>query len=352
MNLGRKGAVHDSFRGFLGPLRLQRIDHYWQSRNLVSLALVPLSWLFCLIAWLRRLAYRNGLLRQQRLAVPVIVIGNISVGGTGKTPLIVWLARYLMRKGYSPGIITRGYGGAAESWPQAVEPDTPAVEVGDEAVLLRRRTGCPLFAGPERVEAGRALLAQHDCDLLLSDDGLQHYALARDLEIVVVDGVRRFGNGWCLPAGPLRERPARLQSVDLVVSNGALLSGASQIRVSGSSAINLSGSRRERPLESFRGEPIAAVAGIGNPERFFQTLESRGLEISRHPFADHYSFSREDFCDFEGQTVLMTEKDAVKCESFAGDTFWYVPADTEVDASLQRRIDALIDRLFDGQKTA
>jgi tetraacyldisaccharide 4'-kinase len=309
--------------------------------------LFPLSVLFCLIVWLRRLGYRLGLLAAERLSAPVLVIGNISVGGTGKTPLIIWLAQRLVAQGYKPGIILRGYGGSAGDQPTEVTPERSAAEVGDEAVMIQRRTQCPVYVGSRRAETGRRLLAEHPCDLLLSDDGLQHYALKRDLEIVVIDGKRRFGNGLCLPAGPLREPTGRLREADLVIVNGEAQRGEFSMRVKAEQAVSLRDEQR-RPLSAFADKPVHAVAGIGHPERFFSTLREAGLQPECHPFPDHHPFSEDDFHAIYPQTVLMTEKDGVKCEQFASPGFWYVPADAHPDEAFQQAFDSMINRLTDG----
>ncbi|QYZ67705.1 MAG: tetraacyldisaccharide 4'-kinase [Gammaproteobacteria bacterium (ex Lamellibrachia satsuma)] len=329
---------------------MKSIDHYWEGWNPVSLILLPFSLLFCLLSWLRRIAYRTGLLSRERISVPVIIIGNITVGGTGKTPLVIWLAEWLKGRGLQPGIITRGYGGKADSWPREVTVDSSASEVGDEAVLLARRSGCPVFAGPNRPDVARALLAAHPCDLILSDDGLQHYALQRDAEIVVIDGKRGFGNGLCLPAGPLRERQFRLNQVDLLVVNGEkpLRHDAFQMRVEGEKARLLADNEQQRSLSEFTGQPIEAVAAIGNPERFFSMLEAAGLRINRHPFPDHHPFVEEDLLPLQKKTVLMTEKDAVKCTPFAGKSLWYVPADARLDDGFIQQLTQIINRLCNG----
>jgi len=331
-----------------GASASRRIQRSWGGWGPLTLLLLPLAGLYCLIVVLRRWLYRRGLIRSTRLAVPVVIVGNLSVGGTGKTPVVIWLAHWLRERGLRPGILTRGYGGQSENWPLRVEPDTPAAQAGDEAVLLRRRTGCPVYAGPERARVGLRLLAEQDCDILICDDGLQHYALQRDLELLVVDGERRFGNGLCLPAGPLREPRRRLRSVDLRIVNGEARAGEHPMRVSGETALPVNGAAPARSLDSFAGETVEAVAGIGNPERFFRLLESRGVRINRHGFPDHHPFRAEDLAPFAGRTVLMTEKDAVKCAAFAGDHVWYVPADAHFDEPFIQQLTLLIDRLIHG----
>jgi tetraacyldisaccharide 4'-kinase len=314
----------------------------------LTLLLLPLAGLFCLLVSVRRQLYRSGLLASVKLPVPVVIVGNLSVGGTGKTPVVVWLAHWLRDQGLRVGILCRGYGGRSRDWPLRVEPDTPVALAGDEALLLRRRSGCPVYAGPDRVQAGRRLLAERGCDILLCDDGLQHYALQRDLELLVIDGERRFGNGLCLPAGPLRETRKRLRRVDLLISNGAARPGEHPLRVTGETALALNGVRPPRSLTSFSGRTVEAIAGIGNPERFFRLLEARGVRINRHRFADHHPFRPQDLEPFAGKTVLMTEKDAVKCAAFAGDDVWYVPAEAQFERPFIQQLRLLLDRLIHG----
>lgn len=326
------------------------LDRYWYSRNAMSLALWPLSQLFGVITALRRWCYRLGLLRTHRFDVPVIVVGNISVGGTGKTPLVIWLARYLREQGFKPGIVSRGYGGKAANWPQQVRPDSDPVVVGDEPVLLARRTGCPLTVGPDRPAAVRALLAHRDCDIVISDDGLQHYALGRSLEIVVLDGERGIGNGWLLPAGPLRERPARLAQVDLVIANGGAedVSGF-RMQLAQPQVASLSDAETVQPLVDWRGRRVHAVAGIGYPERFFRMLEGVGLQIERHHFPDHHAFIAGDLVFADDAPVLMTEKDAVKCSRLPKrERYWAVRVEAQPDAGFVEKLNELIKGLKRG----
>ncbi len=320
----------------------------WERRGLCSLLLLPLSGLFCLVSWLRRSAYRFGLLGVQRIPVPVIVVGNISVGGTGKTPLVIWLIRHLRTLGYRPGIITRGYGGSARTWPQQVVADSDPALVGDEPVLLARRAGCPVVAAPDRPAAGRLLLMHHDCDILVADDGLQHYPLARDLEIAVVDGVRRFGNRYCLPAGPLREPVSRLRQVDLVVVNGAAQAEEHPMVLVPDRCISLKDPQHAMPVQHFAGKRVHAVAGIGRPERFFDSLRGLGIEVIEHPFPDHHLFTEKDLDFSDRLPVLMTEKDAVKCAPFAGDGLWYLAVNAKMEAGFEQHLNHLLRNLKDG----
>ncbi len=331
---------------------MNAIEASWRGWSTLTLLLLPLSALFCLLSAIRRIFYRIGLLPVVRLDVPVIVVGNITVGGTGKTPMVVWLAEKLREWGFKPGIVTRGYGGKALQWPCEVTPGSLAKEVGDEALLLRRRTGCPVFAGPDRPQAAQQLLAAHQCDLIISDDGMQHYAMARDLEIAVIDGKRRFGNGLCLPAGPMRETRQRLAATDLVIVNGAAKPQEYHMQLKLTEALVLNGGGESRGLSTFAAERVHAIAGIGHPERFFDMLQEQGLDIERHPFPDHHAFSADDLRPFSAHTVLMTEKDAVKCEQFAQPGHWYVPAVAVVGEDFESALMALIRRLKDGQKTA
>ncbi len=320
------------------------LELHWQRISPVSVLLYPLSLLFRAVAALRRRLYAAGILPRSRLPVPVIVVGNIMAGGTGKTPLTLWLALLLRKRGRAPGIVCSGYGGA-HAGPQRVLPDSDPLACGDEAVLLARRSGCPVWTGVDRVAAARALLAaQPACDVVLSDDGLQHYALARDFEICVVDGERGHGNGWLLPAGPLREPAARLASVDAVVVNaGADCSLAALVppgvpcfdmRLAGEEFHNLLDSGRRVSAGHFRGKRVHAVAGIGNPQRYFQQLRGLGLEFTAHPFPDHHAFSAGDLAFPGADAVLMTEKDAVKCRRFAAETHWVLAVDAETDPRL------------------
>lgn len=301
------------------------IEHIWYHDPITGTWLMPLGFLFNDAARFRKFLYRLGVLKTHKLPVPVIVVGNITVGGTGKTPLVIWLAQQLQQAGFKPGIISRGYGGRSQSWPQKVTADSDARQVGDEAVLLAKQTGCPVAVGPLRAAAAKLLVQDDGCNLILSDDGLQHYALARDIEIVVIDGERRFGNGYCLPAGPLREPVSRLQSVDFIVVNGAK-SAANEfaMQLVGNMAVNLV-SGEQKPLASFAGVDCHALAGIGNPARFFQQLASAGIKYQPHRFPDHYAYQQQDITFADSRPVLMTEKDAVKCTAFAGRQHWYVP---------------------------
>jgi tetraacyldisaccharide 4'-kinase len=286
--------------------------------------LVPLSLTYGALAGLRRYLYAKRWRRTTRISSPVIVIGNLSVGGTGKTPLVCWLVSRLTELGMRPGVVTRGYGGSSRTARLIGAADDPDI-VGDEPILLARRTGTPVAIGRDRPAASRLLVAA-GCDVVVSDDGLQHYALVRDCEIVVIDGDRRFGNGWLLPAGPLREPPGRLAGADAVVVNGGrvMVDGALSMRLEAKNAVGVAGGA-VKALSEFAGQCVHAVAGIGNPERFFNMLRSHGIEVVGHSLPDHARLKAVDISFDDQRPVLMTEKDAVKCAALAGPRHWYVP---------------------------
>jgi tetraacyldisaccharide 4'-kinase len=327
---------------------LQRV---WYDREMpwLSWLLLPLSWLFGLVVACRRLAFRSGLLRTVRLARPVIVVGNITVGGTGKTPFTIWLAGQLHARGVRAGIVLRGYGGGSAQWPRDVDSTTDAQAVGDEAVLLASRTAAIVVAGPDRVAAARRAI-ERGAEIVVSDDGLQHYRLARDCEIAVIDGSRGIGNGRLLPAGPLREPASRLAQVDLrVISQPGTSAPPATIRATArlGDAISLA-TGEVRPLASFRGTPLHAIAGIGHPRRFFDALRALGLEVAGHPLPDHARLAAADIRFPDQRPVLMTEKDAVKCRAFADQRHWAVRMDVMVSEQDAASVAAVLDRLLKG----
>lgn len=306
------------------------IERHWYRDGFVSRLLAPLSWLYCLLVFVRRVLYRAGLLRAIRLPVPVVVVGNLTVGGSGKTPLVVWLARFLRERGWRPGIVTRGYGGQARHWPQTVTPESDPESVGDEPVLLARTAGCPVIADPDRARAaGR--LARLGCNIVVSDDGLQHYRLARDLEIAVIDGARRFGNGRCLPAGPLREPVSRLDEVQARVTLGEARAGEWPMALEARGFHRLGAPGAAVAADRFQSQPVHAVAGIGHPARFFDQLRRLGIAVVPHPFPDHHRFRERDLAFGDAHETVMTQKDAVKCERLAGVTGWYLAVEARPD---------------------
>jgi tetraacyldisaccharide 4'-kinase len=318
-------------------------ERVWYGEHPLGVALAPIGWVFCAAAALRRWSYRSGARQPARLPVPVVVVGNLTVGGTGKTPLVVWVADLLRARGLRPGVLARGYRGRARRWPQEVGPSSDPREVGDEPVLLARRTLCPVVAGPDRVAAARRLIAPGSCDVVVCDDGLQDLALARDVEIAVVDGVRRLGNGRCLPAGPLREGPSRLAGVDLVVCRGAARAGEIGMRYRPGPLRGVDNGG-ETSFAALRGSPVHAVAGIGRPAGFFELLRGAGLTLVEHPFPDHHPFRSGDLDFGDDYPLVMTEKDAVKCRGLAHGPAWYVPVSAELDEGFGERLLALLAR--------
>ena len=325
------------------------VDAWYSPRTTLAAAmLLPLSLFFRAAVALRRAGYRSGLLHSVALPVPVVIVGNITVGGSGKTPLVAALARALAQRGFHPGIVSRGYGRDHDDGdPLPVHPDADPRQTGDEPLLLAR-AGYPVVVARDRVAAGRALLARHpDCDVILADDGLQHYRLRRDVEIAVVDAARALGNGWLLPAGPLREPASRLRAVDAVVVLAAAGAHAPLPELRGAFAMTLVGDRFVRvddplttlPAAAFAREGVHALAGIGHPERFFAQLAAMGIAATPHPFADHHRFVAGDLALPEAQAILMTEKDALKCETFSDERCWYLPVRACIDDALVNLIE-------------
>lgn len=303
---------------------MKRIDAYWYSQNPVVWLLLPVSAIYCLVVFLRRFFYKVRIFKSYKLSVPVVIVGNISVGGTGKTPLLIALCELLKQQGYRPGIVSRGYGGEFDGEHLVAENDTVKV-IGDEPYLISKRTNCPLVVGRDRVAAAQLLLDKSDCNIILSDDGLQHYRLKRDIEIAIIDDNRQFGNGFCLPSGPLRETVSRLKSVDIVIDHcSKLKQNTNSFALQFADAINLV-SAEKKSVEHFKGRTLHAVAGIGHPERFFNQLKNNDLEVVEHAFPDHHVFSNDDLIFSDDRQILMTEKDAVKCQGFANNLLWYVP---------------------------
>lgn len=310
----------------------------------------PLSMLYRYAVVRRRRDYQCHPERVWRAPVPVIVVGNITLGGTGKTPMCIWLVQYLKGLGLRPGLISRGYGAAPESLPWLLDParDEPA-KVGDEPLLIARRCRVPVVIDPDRPRAAQHLLASGEVDVIISDDGLQHYALGRDLEILMIDAARGLGNGRCLPEGPLREPVERIEAVDFIVHNGASADSgqAYAMTLQPVALVNLCSGERIAPQDWPASRQISAVAGIGNPERFFLTLQQLSFEVDRHVFADHAAYSVDSFTDCDpGRPLIMTEKDAVKCSAFAQPDWWYLSIEASMsDAfalALQQRLAGLL----------
>lgn len=329
-----------------------RAPAFWRRRGAIAWLLSPLSLLFGMLARLRRRRMPG-----ERLPVPVIVVGNIAVGGSGKTPVVQWLISRLRAAGYSPGIVSRGHGGTVTGVAQVPADGDPAV-YGDEPVLLASSCACPLVVGRDRPAAARELLRLHPgCDVIVSDDGMQHYRLGRAMEIAVVDPAT-LGNGMLLPAGPLREPLGRLGEVDLVIAHGDLspalavaLKGVPSypMALAGGLLRSLDDPSRTVPVGQLAGRAVHAVAGIGRPERFFEQLEALGLDPIRHPFPDHHVFAPEDLSFEDGAPILMTSKDAVKCRAFAPDDCWEFPVEAQIGSGAAERI---LEKLKNGRTTA
>jgi tetraacyldisaccharide 4'-kinase len=332
----------------------QWLTQLWYRESAGPSLLQPLAWLYGLVSRLRRYAYGRGWLKTQRAGKPVIVVGNLTVGGTGKTPLVAWLAQQLSASGLKVGIVSRGYGRSGRA-PEIVHVESGWREVGDEPLLLRQLTGCETVVAQDRFAGAQALVAL-GVDVVIADDGLQHLRLARDCEIVVIDGARGFGNGRLLPAGPLREPASRVRQASVVVVNGVpehaslgegrLAPTTLQMSLNGGEACRLDGLAGPQSLQHFSGKRVHAVAGIGNPSRFFRDLRARGIDVIEHPYPDHHPFVAADLTFEDDLPVLMTQKDAVRCRSLANARLWYVPvvarfADTQARELLDQVIRSL-----------
>ncbi len=316
------------------------IERAWYAGPGWTALLLPLAWLYGAVVAVRRAAYARGWLASRHPGVPVLIVGNITVGGTGKTPLVAELAARARGRGRRPGIVTRGYGGRTGDRPQRVTADADVRVVGDEPLLLARHGDCPVMVSPDRIAAAEALVSDAGVDCILSDDGLQHYRLRRDAEIVVRDGLRGEGNGWLLPAGPLREPARRMRSVDMTLTQGQV--GDFHLRPGDWRRVD--GADEHRPFASLSGQRAHAVAGIGDPARFFAMLTAAGIEVMPHAFADHHAFRPAELAFDDDMPVLMTEKDAVKCAAFARPGWWYVPVTATFTDETDAAVEVLLDR--------
>ena len=323
------------------------LNRVWYKKAASGIWLVPFGWLFRVVAALRRLLFRSGFLSSDRLNVPVIVVGNINVGGTGKTPFTVWLVSQLSAGGKKPAVVSRGYGGNPGPGVHEVVQPYDTSRYGDEPVLIAAKTGRPVFVGADRAAAARAAIAG-GADIIVADDGLQHYRLRRDVEIALVDAERGHGNGRCLPAGPLREPVRRLEEVDIVVhqdDNGTTDRNEFSFRLHGDELVSLDGQRRES-LEQWRGRRVNAVAAIANPGRFFRRLAGAGLDVTEFPLPDHAGRERYAAAASSGDPVVVTEKDAVKLQSWPGADVWCLPVTPRFNSAGGEKILAIIDDLI------
>lgn len=324
------------------------IDRHWyrSSYTWLTFLLAPFSWLFHLVIIIRRALYHLGIKKTYHFPVPVVVVGNITVGGTGKTPFVVWLAACLKAQGWRPGIVSRGAGGKESHTPRFVDGSSDPGQVGDEAVLLARRTLCTLVVCADRVAAVNALLARADCNIVISDDGLQHYRLGRDVEIIIVDGDRGFGNRCLLPAGPLRESVSRLKKADFIIAQGQSMPGMYGMQLRGNEFVSVSNPAEKKPIESFKNLKVHGVAAIGNPERFFASLRQLGMEVVPHRFPDHYLYEASDIDFGDELPVIMTEKDAVKCSRFSDQRHWCLPVDAVLSGACEEAIVGWVERFL------
>ena len=305
----------------------------WYAPTWATALLMPVSFLYRLFIAARHLLYRSGVLTVRDFDVPIVVVGNLTVGGTGKTPLLIHLAKQLVAHGYKPGIVSRGYG-AKGSYPVRVTPNTEVLRSGDEPLLFARSINVPVVVDPDRVNAVSEVLKTGSIDIVLSDDGLQHTRLGRQLEIVVIDGKRGLGNGLLLPAGPLRESPKRLDTVNVVVRHGGKPNpGESSMATSLGTVVNINDGR-ELSLDAFKQKKCVVITAIADPDRFYQQLSDEGLQFERIEFLDHHYFSLEDLQNYQNSTVLMTEKDAVKCQTLAGQDWWQVSQEVRTDGGV------------------
>ena len=312
------------------------IQTAWHRKNaLYFLVLKPLSWLFGIVTAARRYGYKQGFCKSYALPVPVIVVGNINMGGSGKTPMVMWLVEQLKQNGYQPAVISRGYGGSVKD-PTPVGVNSLASLVGDEPVLIKNHSACPVWVGANRVKVATALLIAHPtCDVIISDDGLQHYQLKRDVEIAVVDAEQLDKYARLLPAGQLREPLSRLTNVDAVVCNGQKSEESYyQMQLVGEQFYNLADSEKYAQAADFKQKTIKAMAGIGKPERFFEHLRQLGMTFVSVSFDDHFAFSAQDLAKIDCDILIMTEKDAVKCKPFAQPHHWVLPVTANIDAAL------------------
>ncbi len=324
------------------------IEKVWYSKNIFSLLLSPLSLIYISIIYLRYTLYQLGLISITKINAPTIVIGNVVTGGTGKTPLVIWLAKHFKDKGFLPGIVSRGYGGTYLSNIELVKPTSNPLLVGDEPVIIARNTNCPVVVAKKRAKGAKELVEKYNCNIILCDDGMQHYSLARDIEIAVIDGQRRFGNNYCFPAGPLREPKSRIFKADLIVSKYNARRCEHKMDYTYHQLVSLNELSKTIPISDLHGMTVHAIAGINNPDHFFSYLRSHKLELIIHKFPDHYSYTEDDVKFDDNFPVVMTEKDAVKCLNYSSDKHWYIPISAELSKSFVCDLDKLMGEIING----
>ena len=323
-------------------------ESVWYEKHPLTLILLPLSLFYQVCIKIRNLLYTTRLLSKYKVSVPVIVVGNITVGGNGKTPFVIWLCQFLTQKGYFPGIISRGYGGDCNKSPQLVTSDSSPSQVGDEPLLLAQRSGRPVIVFHNRYLAAVQLLKQTNCNILVCDDGLQHLSLERELEIVVIDGNRRFGNGYCLPAGPLRDSINRLSSVDIIVAKNKALKNEHLMNYEYEDLQSIHIDKKSLNIQKLHGKTVHAVAGIANPFEFHSYLKNKGVKIIKHVFPDHHAYVASDLEFNDNLPIVMTEKDAVKCKTFVADNMWYLPIKARMDNKFHYEITNLLKKTSNG----
>jgi tetraacyldisaccharide 4'-kinase len=323
---------------------MQYLNIHWRQFTWLSFLLLPVSMIYYFISSLRRVLYKLGIFKKVKVNAPVIIVGNISVGGTGKTPLVIWLVKLLQKNNFRPGVVSRGYGRKKGGGAFVVKAGNTALETGDEPALIYKNCQCPVVVDADRPRGAQMLVTDYDCNIIISDDGLQHYKLARELEIAVIDGVRGHGNRLCLPAGPLREPASRLNKVDaVVVNNPSVVFGHKheyKMTLVANDFINVFDRSQARDKSYFNDKTVNAVAGIGNPEQFFDKLNALGMNVIKHPFPDHYNYCTDDIT-FSEYPVIMTEKDAVKLwnnESIKvadKSQYWYLPVTANLSSEFE-----------------
>lgn len=310
----------------------------WSDLSIWHYFLLPFSYIFRLVVSIRRWLYKNGILTQIKFPVPIIVVGNITVGGNGKTPFVQWLSSYLLKKGYRPGIVSRGYGGNARFYPLLLSDDSKPIEVGEEAILLKEFTGCPIVVDPNRPRAIKYLLQNMDCNIVISDDGLQHYSMSRDLEFILIDNKRKLGNGCFLPAGPLREESRKTNDSVIVNTNvNELDEETFCMFVKARKLVNINSNKKVN-LTSIKNKDVTLITTIANPKRIKDILQVYAKSINHIVFPDHYNFKYNDLEKYKDKLLIMTLKDAIKCKNLVGENSWYIDYTVNVSRKLQKNV--------------
>ncbi len=321
---------------------MKAIAALYYKRSILPWLLLPIAGIYWVIITIRKWFYQKKIYKTYKASIPVIVVGNLTLGGTGKTPLVIALTKYLQQCGFKPGVISRGYGAKSKNFPAVIDDTKTVMEVGDEPFLIYKNTKVPVVIDPVRARAAKALEQQFNCSVILCDDGLQHYALERDIEIVLVDTQRKFGNGFLFPAGPLRESVKRLRDVDFILCNGKKIYQNSFTMTLSADAIKNLATDEMVPISFFKDKPLIAIAGIGNPQRFFDTLTQLGLKFKKQPMPDHYAYRQSDFDD--NTLYLMTEKDAVKCRAFNNENLFYLPVTADLEKNFLEKLIKLLSK--------